>query len=114
MPLKLSLVATALVIASASLTAQADPSPSVPVYQKTSFNVITYGGGQFQMRHLTMNLIPGSAQLAPPPGGAATIDSFFDIFTELSFNGGGSWAPFHSIGHDVEHYQSTPAFDTPG
>jgi hypothetical protein len=40
-----------------------------------------------QLTHPT-NRIP-----EPPPGGSQTVNSFFDVFTELSLDGGQTWLP---------------------
>ena len=36
---------------------------------------------------------PGLTQITDQGGGVFRIDSFFDIFTELSMDGGQSWTP---------------------
>ncbi len=53
--------------------------------------VITFGGTSNRLRNLRLTNPTGG--VAPPPvgGGALFINSFFDIFTELSENGGASW-----------------------
>ena len=35
----------------------------------------------------------GKTAISPASGGGFVIDSFFDVFTELSTDGGGSWTP---------------------
>ena len=50
------------------------------------------GGGPFMIRESPTRASLGRTSVVPD-GGSYRIDSFFDIFTELSVDGGQTWAP---------------------
>jgi hypothetical protein len=51
----------------------------------------------------------GQTTIDPIGGGQFKIDSFFDIFTELSIDGGQTWSPSNGPGHmDIGPSQVTP------
>jgi hypothetical protein len=51
-----------------------------------------------QLRASTTKLSTGQTMIAPAPGGFM-ISSFFDIFTELSLDGGQTWSPSRTSAH---------------
>jgi hypothetical protein len=94
--------------------------PSFPMTANGRVQTIAYGKGpanvtgQFQTEMLAMNLIgTGGSMIRESPtlaslgqtkitdigGGLYHIDSFFDVFTELSLDGGASWIPSAGPAH---------------
>ena len=53
----------------------------------------TYLGAPFMIRESPTKQSTGVTSVVPLPGGGFQIDSFFDIFTELSLDGGTTWMP---------------------
>ena len=53
----------------------------------------TYLGSPFMIRESPTKQSTGITSVVPLPGGMYQIDSFFDIFTELSLDGGATWMP---------------------
>lgn len=51
--------------------------------------------GGFMIRESPTLPSPGHTTITPLPGGLFQIDSFFDVFTELSIDGGATWMPSH-------------------
>ena len=49
------------------------------------------GGQPVELRESPTETSPGSTTITDLGGGLYHIDSFFDVFTELSVDGGGSW-----------------------
>lgn len=98
--------------------------------QATSFMSGTQSpDGSFQTEMLQMELVGNSLTLGPyrlresptrqslgavrdvlPPG-VPVIDSFFDVFTELSLDGGQTWLP--SMGDGDDPSESSDRFSTP-
>ena len=56
---------------------------------------------------------PGGLTAAPVPGGFV-INSFFDIFTELSIDGGMSWSPVQPLGTYGLQGPAAPTVPEPG
>jgi len=104
----------ALVSFSASISVDllglgSDLHPSAAAVARISANSRSGGGGDFDTEMLALDLagLPGGALLRESPsrasigytvindigGGLFEVDSFFDIFTELSLNGGQTWYP---------------------
>jgi hypothetical protein len=56
---------------------------------------ISGGGlpGNMRLRESPMLASTGKTAISPAPGGGFIIDSFFDVFTELSTDGGLTWTP---------------------
>ena len=50
-------------------------------------------GGPFMIRESPTLASTGRYSVQPLPGGVYRIDSFFDIFTEISLDGGQTWTP---------------------
>ena len=94
--------------------------PSFPMTANGRVQTIAYGKGpsnvtgQFQTDMLAMNLIgtggvmiresptlqsTGQTRIQDISGGLYHIDSFFDVFTELSLDGGASWIPSEGPAH---------------
>lgn len=61
--------------------------------------VIDFGSSPVKLRNL--ELAGGSGGLTLPPGSPYMVDSFFDIFVEISFDGGSNWFPSNSPGTRV-------------
>jgi hypothetical protein len=55
--------------------------------------------GPFMVRESPTLQSLGQTQITPISGGAFHIDSFFDVFTELSVDGGATWIPATSSSH---------------
>jgi len=53
----------------------------------------TLNTGDFLLRESPTRMSLGQTVVTPIGNGAFRIDSFFDIFTEISFDGGQSWIP---------------------
>lgn len=53
----------------------------------------TYLGAPFMIRESPTKQSTGITSVVPLPGGMFQIDSFFDVFTELSLDGGATWMP---------------------
>ena len=51
------------------------------------------GLGAFMIRESPTKQSTGQVSIVQLPGGMYQIDSFFDVFTELSIDGGASWMP---------------------
>ena len=51
------------------------------------------GLGAFMIRESPTRQSTGQVTITPLPGGQFQIDSFFDVFTELSTDGGATWMP---------------------
>jgi hypothetical protein len=51
----------------------------------------------------------GQTTITDLGGGQFRIDSFFDVFTELSLDGGQSWSPSNSSQHVTENAYSPTA-----
>src|SRR5262249_33756361 len=66
------------------------PSGTFPT-EMISMNLVG-GGGTVMIRESPTLLSQGLTQVQPTTGGFQ-IDSFFDVFTELSVDGGASWIP---------------------
>lgn len=49
--------------------------------------------GPFMIRESPTKVSTGKTSITANPGGGYHIDSFFDVFTELSIDGGASWMP---------------------
>lgn len=49
--------------------------------------------GPFMIRESPTRASVGQTTITPLPGGGFHIDSFFDVFTELSIDGGTNWIP---------------------
>lgn len=58
----------------------------------------------FELRESPTITSPGHVTVDPLPGGLFRIDSFFDIFTEISIDGGQTWVP----GSGPMHLTSIP------
>jgi hypothetical protein len=56
-----------------------------------SMNLI--GGSGWQLRESPSKQSTGQTRVQPEAGGQYHIDSFFDVFTELSVDGGQTWIP---------------------
>lgn len=54
--------------------------------------------GAFMIRESPTKQSLGQTMISGPPGGPYHIDSFFDVFTELSIDGGASWIPSTDAG----------------
>ena len=57
--------------------------------------------GPFMIRESPTKQSLGKVTIADIGGGLYQIDSFFDVFTELSTDGGASWIPSSGAGHVV-------------
>ena len=80
--------------ASAGYDTSTPMSPD-PHMTQTSDPVV-YANG-VMMAHLTIDLHPGAPTVnlkGLAPGIPYHIDSFFDVFTELSFDSGQTWKPY--------------------
>lgn len=99
-------------------------SPNQPAQGSGPVEVISYGKaghvtGTFQTEMLSLNLSGtspfgpfmiresptlhslGQTTITPTSGGKFHIDSFFDVFTELSIDGGTTWIPSSSSAHVI-------------
>jgi hypothetical protein len=67
--------------------------------QMTQLNVLLadFGGAEIRIDPVTPSL--GSTTIADAGGGMFAISSFFDIFTDLSLDGGATWIPSQISGH---------------
>ena len=65
-----------------------------------TFNIevlsLNLSGGGFLLRESPTLVSPGQATITDVGGGQFRIDSFFDVFTELSLDGGQTWIPNQS------------------
>lgn len=57
----------------------------------TGFSTTLSGG--VMVRQSTVNPSRGETQIVPQPDGTRRISSFFDIFTDVSLDGGNTWSP---------------------
>ena len=80
--------------AAASITGLLD-APPLHTYA-TEMLALNLGGlpfGAMIRESPTLASTGGHTIMDPPPAGIYHIDSFFDVFTELSLDGGASWIP---------------------
>jgi hypothetical protein len=61
-----------------------------PMIRESPNDVMVYNNG-VMVRNMLMIRESPTADPLPPPGPGTHCDSFFDIFTEVSTDGGGSW-----------------------
>lgn len=59
------------------------------------------GAGGFLLRESPTKRSTGQTTIRALPGGGYDVDSFFDVFTELSLDGGQTWAPSDASMHLV-------------
>jgi hypothetical protein len=59
------------------------------------------GSGGFLLRESPTKRSTGQTTIRALPGGGYDVDSFFDVFTELSLDGGQTWAPSDASMHLV-------------
>ena len=57
------------------------------------------GPGPFMIRESPTRASTGKTSISGPSGGLYHIDSFFDVFTELSLDGGMTWIPNSARNH---------------
>jgi hypothetical protein len=85
----------------ASVTVHIGRVPAIPdadgVYYDTEMLALNLSGGNLptnlRMRESPTQASPGRTSIRALPTGGYHIDSFFDIFTEISVDGGGTWTP---------------------
>jgi hypothetical protein len=78
-----------------------DDGSGVTNYSTTMTNLVLSGGGlpaNVRIRESTAVPSSGMTTIRPWPGGYM-IDSFFDIYTEVSTDGGGTWMPATNVAH---------------
>ena len=78
-----------------------DDGSGVTNYSTTMTNLVLSGGGlpsSVRIRESTLLPSTGLTTIRPWPGGYM-IDSFFDIFTEVSTDGGSTWWPATNMAH---------------
>lgn len=72
-------------------------SPLMPAGAPGTFDTemlsMDLASGPFMIRESPTKQSLGRVTMSAPPGGTFHIDSFFDIFTELSLDGGQTWSP---------------------
>jgi hypothetical protein len=66
--------------------------PGTDTFDTEMLSMGLIGGGPFMIRESPTRASLGRTSVVPD-GGGYRIDSFFDIFTELSVDGGQTWAP---------------------
>jgi len=79
-------------------------------YASTPGTIVSYGNGAAMMRNITFN--NPSNQVEPPGGGTITVNSFFDVFIEVSSDGGGYNSyhdPVAAVGATVTYDYQTGA-----
>ncbi|MSU57603.1 MAG: HYR domain-containing protein [Pedosphaera sp.] len=87
-------------------------SANVPVSVRVTHTADTTSGSQFDTEMLSLNLVSGNIRLRESPTLASTgrttvravpggymIGSFFDVFTEVSLDGGATWQPAQEAAH---------------
>lgn len=74
---------------------------------------LSAGGGVFIRESPTL-ASTGQTSITPIGGGNFHIDSFFDIFTELSVDGGNTWMPGNSTGPGGSSLVTLEALPEPG
>jgi hypothetical protein len=70
--------------------------PGFTFYDTELLQLDISGGGlpqDMRLRESPTRQSTGKTAISPAPGGGFIIDSFFDVFTELSLDGGQSWTP---------------------
>jgi len=68
--------------------------PGFTFYDTEMLQLNISGGGlpaDMLIRESPTLVSPGKTAISPAPGGGYIVDSFFDVFTEVSENGGESW-----------------------
>ena len=76
-------------------TAPAGPGPREFDMEMLSFDIsgVYNGVSPFLIRESPTLASTGRTTIESLPGGQYRIDSFFDVFTEMSVDGGATWAP---------------------
>lgn len=76
-------------------TAPAGPEPRLFQMEMLSLNISGVNGGitPFMIRESPTLASTGQTQIKNLGGGQFQIDSFFDVFTEISLDGGAIWRP---------------------
>ena len=69
-----------------------DTSPSVRSFD-TEMLMLELSGSGFMLRESPTKASTGQSMIQELSGGRFGIDSFFDVFTELSLDGGQTWLP---------------------
>ena len=84
------------VSAPANCTVRVSPRPGTTDTFDTEMLALDISGGGLpttvMIRESPTKASIGETRITPAPGGFL-IDSFFDVFTEISLNGGGEWSP---------------------
>jgi hypothetical protein len=79
------------------------PSPTTPGVHSSTISGLWMTGpdmpANIQIRESPTRASNGSTRIESVPGGYM-IDSFFDIFLEVSTDGGGNWLPITAVSHD--------------
>lgn len=95
-----SIVAVLVLAAQAGAYYSADDLMPPPELKQPLGEGVMYANGVMARNtQLTNPTVP-----LPAPRDSFVIDSFFDIFTEVSLDGGLSWMPIHTSGHGVIQY----------
>ncbi len=102
--------------AAARATATGDATLRVTRNTTGSFDTemlaLNLSGTGFMLRESPTRASTGKTTLQVLPGGGYAIDSFFDIFTELSVDGGATWQPADKPVRAEGTAQDTPEFAT--
>jgi len=85
-------------LAAAYFSPAAEAPP--PEIRESPTSMFMYPNGMM-LRNMVM-IRESPTKALPGPGDSATIDSFFDVYAEVSTDGGATWASSHTVGSPLE------------